>query len=132
MKSPEIKLPSNHKFGFFFSIIFLLASLYSYYIDSKIMTYVLGALCGIFLVITIINAKILLPLNKLWMKFGILLGMIVSPIIMGIIYFGIFTPIAIIMRLAGRDELRLRLKKQKTHWINRKILNKVDSFKNQF
>jgi hypothetical protein len=85
-----------------------------------------------FLVITIINAKILLPLNKLWMKFGILLGMIVSPIIMGIIYFGIFTPIAIIMRLAGRDELRLRLKKQKTHWINRKILNKVDLFKNQF
>jgi len=96
------------------------------------MAYILGALCGTFLVITIINAKILLPLNKLWMKFGILLGMIVSPIIMGIIYFGIFTPIAIIMRLAGRDELRLRLKKQKTHWINRKILNKVDSFKNQF
>ena len=132
MKPPEIKLPSNRKFGFFLSTIFLLASLYSHYIDSEIMIYILGAFCGIFLIITIINAKILLPLNKLWMKFGILLGMIVSPIIMGIIYFGIFTPIAIIMRLAGRDELRLRLKKQKTHWINRKILNKVDSFKNQF
>ena len=66
------------------------------------------------------------------MKFGVLLGMIVSPIIMGIIYFVIFTPIAIIMRLSGRDELRLRLKKQKTHWINRKTLNEVDSFKNQF
>ena len=132
MKPPEIKLPSNHKFGFFFSTIFLLASLYSYYIDIEIMAYVLGTLCGTFLVITIINAKILLPLNKLWMKFGILLGMIVSPIIMGIIYFGIFTPIAIIMRLAGRDELRLRLKKQKTHWINRKILNKIAFFKNQY
>jgi hypothetical protein len=132
MKSPEIKLPSNHKFGFFFSAIFLLASLYSYYIDTEIIAYVLGALCGTFLVITIINAKILLPLNKLWMKFGVLLGMIVSPIIMGIIYFVIFTPIAIIMRLSGRDELRLRLKKQKTHWINRKTLNEVDSFKNQF
>jgi hypothetical protein len=132
MKSPEIKLPSNHKFGFFFSTIFLLASLYSYYIDTEIIAYVLGALCGTFLVITIINAKILLPLNKLWMKFGVLLGMIVSPIIMGIIYFGIFTPIAIIMRLSGRDELRLRLKKQKTYWINRKTLNEVDSFKKQF
>jgi hypothetical protein len=66
------------------------------------------------------------------MKFGVLLGMIVSPIIMGIIYFGIFTPIAIIMRLSGRDELRLRLKKQKTYWINRKTLNEVDSFKKQF
>lgn len=132
MKSPEIKLPSNHKFGFFFSTIFLLASLYSYYIDTEIIAYVLGALCGTFLVITIINAKILLPLNKLWMKFGVLLGMIVSPIIMGIIYFGIFTPIAIVMRLSGRDELRLRLKKQKTYWINRKTLNEVDSFKKQF
>ena len=132
MKSLEIKLPSNHKFGFFFSTIFLLASLYSYYIDSEIMVYVLGTLCGTFLVTTIINAKILLPLNKLWMKFGVLLGMIVSPIIMGIIYFGIFTPIAIIMRLSGRDELRLQFKKQKTHWINRKTLNEVDSFKKQF
>jgi hypothetical protein len=132
MKSPEIKLPSNHKFGFFFSTIFLLASLYSYYIDTEVIAYVLGALCGTFLVITIINAKILLPLNKLWMKFGVLLGMIVSPIIMGIIYFGIFTPIAIVMRLSGRDELRLRLKKQKTYWINRKTLNEVDSFKKQF
>jgi hypothetical protein len=132
MKLSEVKLPSNRKFGFFFSTIFLLASLYSYYIDSEIMAYVLGTLCGIFLVITIINAKILLPLNKLWMKFGVLLGMIVSPIIMGIIFFGIFTPIAIIMRLAGRDELRLRFKKKKTYWIKRKTSIEIDSFKKQF
>tara|TARA_B100001939_G_scaffold278863_1_gene247404 strand:- start:16 stop:414 length:399 start_codon:yes stop_codon:yes gene_type:complete len=132
MKSPEIELPSNHKFGFFFSTIFLLASLYLYYIDSVIMAYVLGTLCGTFLVITIINAKILLPLNKLWMKFGVLLGMIISPIIIGIIFFGIFTPIAVIMRLSERDELRLRFRKQKTHWINRQTLNEIDSFKKQF
>ena len=132
MKLSDIKLPSNRKFGFFFTTIFLLASLYSYYIDSEIMVYVLSVLCVTFLVITIINPKILLPLNKLWMKFGVLLGMIISPIIMGIIFFGIFTPIAIIMRLAGRDELRLRFHKQKTHWINRKTLNKVDSFKKQY
>tara|TARA_B100001057_G_scaffold491262_1_gene581134 strand:- start:1278 stop:1676 length:399 start_codon:yes stop_codon:yes gene_type:complete len=132
MKSTEIKLPSNRKFGFFFSTIFLLASLYSYYIDSKIMVYILGTLCGIFLIITIINAKILLPLNKLWMKLGILLGLIVSPIIMGIIFFGIFTPIATLMRFSGRDELRLSFKKQKTYWITRKILTEIDSFKKQF
>ena len=132
MKSPENKLPSNHKFGFFFSTIFLLASLYSYYIDSEIMFYILGAICGIFLIITIINAKVLLPLNKLWMKFGILLGMIISPIIMGIIFFGIFTPIAIFMRFSGRDELRLRFKKNKTHWIHRENLTKIDTFKKQF
>jgi len=132
MKFSEIKLPSNRKFGFFFSTIFLLASFYSYFIDSKIMVYLLGTICGILLIITIINADILLPLNKLWMKFGILLGKIFSPILMGIIFFGIFTPIAIFMRFSGRDELRLRFKKQKTHWINRKTLNEIDSFKNQF
>ena len=132
MKFSEVKLPSNRKFGLFFTAIFLLSFFYSYYVDSEVMIYIFGILCGIFLIVTIIHADALLPLNKLWMKFGILLGMIVSPIIMGIIYFVIFTPIAIIMRLSGRDELRLRLKKQKTHWINRKILNIVDSFKNQF
>ena len=77
------------------------------------MVYILGAIFGIFLIITITNADALLPLNKLWMKFGILLGMIISPIIMGIIFFVIFTPIAILMRLSGRDELRLRFKKKK-------------------
>lgn len=132
MKLSEVKLPSNRKFGFFFSTIFLLASFYSYYIDSEIMVYILGAICGIFLILTITNAKVLLPLNKLWMKFGILLGMIVSPIIMGIIFFGIFTPVAILMRFLGRDELRLRFKKKKTHWINRKTLNLFDFFKKQF
>ena len=132
MKLSKVKLPSNRKFGFFFSTIFLLTSFYSYYLDSEIMFYILGLLCGILLITTITNPKVLLPLNKLWIKFGIVLGMIVSPIIMGIIFFGIFTPIAIIMRLSGRDELRLRFKKQKTHWINRKILIEFDSFKKQF
>ena len=132
MTLSKVKLPSNHKFGFFFSIIFLLASFYSHYIDSEIMVYIFSALFGIFLVVTIINAKVLLPLNKLWMKFGILIGMIVSPIVLGIIFFGIFTPIAILMRLAGRDELHLRFKKKKTYWINRKTLNIFDFFKKQF
>ncbi len=132
MESSKLKLPSNRKFGFFFSTIFLLLSLYSYYLDSKIMIYILGAICGIFLIITITNAKVLLPLNKLWMKFGILLGMIISPIIMGIIFFAIFTPLAFLMRLSGRDELRLRFKKKKTYWIDRKKLNEFDFFKKQF
>ena len=132
MKLSEVKLPSNRKFGFFFTVIFLLASSYSYYGDNEIMVYILGAICGIFLIISIINADGLLPLNKVWMKFGILLGMIVSPIVMGIIFFGIFTPIAIIMRLSGRDELRLQFKIKQTHWINRKAFIEVDSFNKQY
>ena len=132
MKLSEVNLPSNRKFGFFFITIFLLASCYSYYIDNEIMVYILGTLCGIFLILTIINPKVLLPLNKLWMKFGILLSKIMSPIVMGLIFFGIFTPIAIFTRLLGRDELRLNLKKKKTYWINRKTLNIFDFFKKQF
>ncbi len=132
MNFSKIKLPSNRKFGYFFTIIFLIASCYSYYIDKLFVVYLLGSLCGIFFIITIINANILLPLNKLWMKFGILLGMIVSPVIMAIIFFGIFTPIGIFMRLYGRDELRLNFKKRENHWINRKTINELVSFKKQF
>ena len=128
----EIKLPSNRKFGFFFTAIFLVASFYSYFINSEVWVYILSTICGVFLIVTIIKADALLPLNKLWMKFGILLGMIVGPIVMGIIFFGIFTPIAILMSLFGRDELRLRFKKKKTYWINRKANNEIDSFKNQY
>ena len=133
MKSSKIKLPTNRKFGLFFSLIFLLASFYSYYSGSEIIVYLLGGISGIFLIITLINADILLPLNKLWMNFGILLGKIINPIIMGVIFFGIFTPIAILMRVYGRDELRLNLKKKKqTHWINRKSIKGFDLFKKQF
>ena len=113
MNFSEVKLPSNRKFGFFFTAIFLLASFYSYYLDNEVMVYTLSTICGIFLIITIINADALLPINKLWIKFGILLGMIINQIIMGVIFFGIFTPIAILMRISGRDELRLRFKKKK-------------------
>ena len=132
MNFNQVKLPSNRKFGFFFTAVFLIASFYSYYINSELIFYTLSTIGGIFLIVTIINADALLPLNKLWMKFGILLGMIISPIIMGIIFFGIFTPIAILMRLTGRDELRLRFIRKKSHWIHRKKIKEFDTFKKQF
>jgi len=132
MNFNQVKLPSNRKFGFFFTAVFLIASFYSYYVNSELIFYTLSTIGGIFLIVTIINADALLPLNKLWMKFGILLGMIISPIIMGIIFFGIFTPIAILMRLTGRDELRLRLIRKKSHWIHRKKVKEFDTFKKQF
>tara|TARA_B110000483_G_scaffold165627_1_gene196046 strand:+ start:194 stop:592 length:399 start_codon:yes stop_codon:yes gene_type:complete len=132
MNLSKDKLPSNIKFGLFFSVIFLLGSSYSYYLDISIMFYMLAALSGIFFIITVINANLLLPLNIMWAKFGFFLAMIVSPIIMGIIFFGIFTPISIFMRLADRDELRLSLKKKKTHWIYRKNIKPIYNFKKQF
>ena len=132
MKFSEVEIPSNRKFGFFFTAVFLIAAFYSYYINNIGWLYTLGAISIAFVVVTIIKADVLLPLNKLWMKFGLLLGMIISPIVMGVIFFGIFTPIAILMRLFGRDELRLQLKKQTSHWVNREATAQFGSFNHQF
>ena len=93
------------------------------------MTYLLKS---IFLLITLIKSDALLPLNKLWMRFGLLLGMIVSPIVLGVIFFGLFTPIAMLMRLSGRDELRLKFTQKASHWISRGEPIKSESFKHQF
>ena len=94
--------------------------------------YIHGSLGIIFLVITILKAELLLPLNKLWMKFGLLLSFIVGPIVMGLIFFGMFTPIAFLMRLFGRDELSIKLNHKTSYWVNRKIKEQTESFKNQF
>ena len=86
----------------------------------------------ILLVLSVVKAEILLPLNKLWMRFGLFLGMIVSPIVLGAIFFGLFMPIAFLMRFTGRDELRLKFYKKPSHWIVRREPIKSESFKNQF
>ena len=132
MKFSEIELPSNRKFGFFFTFVFALAAAYFYYSANVSWAYVFIATTLIFLLVTLTKSDALLPLNKLWMRFGLLLGMIVSPIVLGIIFFGLFTPIAIVMRLSGRDELRLKFIKKPSHWISRKDPLKSESFKHQF
>ena len=132
MKFSEIELPSNRKFGFFFTFIFLGLASYFYYSDSITWTYVFIAATLAFLIITLVKSDALLPLNKLWMRFGLLLGMIVSPIVLGIIFFGLFTPIAILMRLSGRDELRLKYAHKASHWISRSEPIKSESFKHLF
>jgi hypothetical protein len=128
----EIELPSNKKFGFFFTFVFAVASAYFYNSTSTSWAYTFGLASLTFLIVSTFKSEILLPLNKLWMRFGHLIGMIVSPIILGIIFFGLFTPIAFVMRLSGRDELRLKLLKKPSHWILRKDPLKSESFKHQF
>lgn len=131
MKSSEIELPSNRKFGFFFTFVSAAAAYY-YYSANVTWTYVFVAAALAFLLITLIKSDALLPLNKLWMRFGILLGIIVSPIVLGVIFFGLFTPIAMLMRLSGRDELRLKYAQKASHWISRGEPIKSESFKHQF
>jgi len=132
MKFSEVELPSNRKFGFFFTFVFVLVTAYFYYSDNLTWTYVFSAATLVFLFVTLTKSDTLLPLNKLWMRFGLLIGMIVSPIVLGVIFFGLFTPIAIFMRLSGRDELRLKFTQKASHWILRGEPIKSESFKNQF
>ena len=132
MKFSEIELPSNRKFGFFFTFIFTAAAVYFYYSANVSWAYVFIAAALAFLLVTLIKSDALLPLNKLWMRFGFLLGMIVSPIVLGFIFFGLFTPIALLMRISGRDELRLKFNEKASHWISRGEPINSESFKNQF
>ena len=130
MNLSKIKLPSNKKFGYFFTLIFAIVSIFFFY--SSIFGWsILFAFAGvIFFVITLIKEDLLLPLNKLWMCFGLLLGKIISPLVLGVIFFFIFTPIAFLMRLRKRDELHLKFKDKASYWILRS--EKKESFKNQF
>ena len=84
----------------------------------------------IFLVLGLVNSKILTPLNKLWFKFGIFLGNFIAPIVMSIIFFLVVTPTGIIMKLLGKDLIKLKKNNEKSYWIEKK--NIKSSMKNQF
>ena len=132
MNFSQTMLPSNKKFGFFFTLVFIIASGY-FQINSQfnfVFIFVLMAI--VLLLITIIKAEILLPLNKIWLNMGIILGMIISPIVLSAIFFGIFTPTAILMRLFGRDELFLKFKIRNSFWILKNESIQTNSFKSQF
>lgn len=131
-KKTDQRLPSNQTFGFFFTFIFTVMAAYFYYSPNVTLAYMFIATALLFLLVTLLNSNALLPLNKLWMRFGHVLGLIVSPIILGVIFFGLITPIAILMRLSGRDELRLKFRPMVTHWISRREPIKSESFKHQF
>mgnify|MGYP006119171037 CR=1 FL=1 len=133
MKFSDIELPSNRKFGSFFTAVFLIIGWYFFSVETANFSYVSFGVATIFFLVTLVNAKLLLPLNKLWMRFGLLLGMIVSPIVFGVIFFGLFTPISLLMTLFGRDELRLKLKSRDSHWKSKEMTaSQSDSFKRQF
>ena len=112
----KIKVSSNKSFGIVFSIFFLLISVYLLLNNDPIYYWSLFV-SFIFLVLGLMNSKILSPLNLLWFKFGILLGKIVSPVVMGIIFFLVVTPISIILKIFGKDVLNLKFNNNKTYWI---------------
>ena len=132
MKFSEVELPSNKKFGFFFTFIFTLVAVYFSSTTNLKWTYAFSIVALLFLLITLIKSDALLPLNKLWMRFALLLGMIISPIVLGIIFFGLVTPYALVMKMVGRDELRLKIKKNQKHWKDRSQSMPQVDFTQQF
>ena len=125
----NIKIGSNRSFGIVFFIIFLIIGLFPLlnYNEVRIWAILISFL---FLILGVINSKILSPLNKIWFKFGIFLGNFIAPIIMGIIYFLIVTPTGILVRLFKKDLLSLKKNDGKTYWIEKRGQN--NTLKNQF
>ena len=130
MEKVSVKIPSNRSFGLLFFIVFLAISLWPmiYQEDLRLWAFILAL---IFLVLGVFNSKFLTPLNKLWYKFGIFLGSIVSPVVMGLVFFIVVTPVGLIMRLLGKDLLRINKSEFiSTYWISREEQN--DTMKRQF
>ena len=114
----QIKISSNKSFGIVFFIVFLIIALYPMIKDGDIRLWSL-IISLIFLILGLINSIILTPLNRLWFKFGIFLGKIVSPIILGIIFFLVVTPTGVLLRLFGRDVINLKYNKNNSYWIKK-------------
>ena len=125
----DIKISSNRSFGVVFFIVFLLIALYPLLNNNEVRLWSL-IISVLFLILGILNSKILSPLNKIWFKFGLLLGKIISPIIMGVIFFSVVTPIGFIMKLLGKDLINLKFNNQKSYWIEKS--GPKSKMKNQF
>ena len=125
----EINISSNKSFGIIFFIFFLLISLYPIINEENIRIWSL-IVSLIFLILGIKNSIILSPLNKLWFRFGLLLGRIISPIIMGVIFFLVVTPTGLLMRLFNQDLLKLKFNKNQSYWIAKN--DPKSKMKNQF
>jgi predicted membrane metal-binding protein len=120
---------SNKSFGIVFFLVFFLIGIYPL-LNSNDLRFWSLFLSLIFLILGLMNSKILTPLNRIWFKFGMLLGTIVSPIVMGVIFFFIVTPIGVIMKIIGKDLLNLRYSDKNTYWIKKS--GTKSRMKNQF
>ena len=119
LKNSKIKINSNRSFGIVFFFVFVIISLWPLINENPLRVWSIYVAI-IFLILGLINSKLLTPLNILWFKFGKLLGSIVAPIVMGIVFFIVITPTGFIMRIFGKDLLNKKYNnKSKSYWINR-------------
>ena len=129
MKNNELKISSNRSFGIVFFIVFLLIALYPLLKGNDLRIWFLF-ISFVFLILGLLNSKILTPLNQLWFKFGIFLGKIISPIIMGAIFFLVVTPTGYLVRFFKKDLLNLKFNKKQSYWIEK--TGPKSKMKNQF
>jgi hypothetical protein len=114
----KIKIGSNRSFGFVFSIVFLLIALWPLLYNSEVRIWSL-IISVIFFILGFLNSKLLNPLNFLWFKFGLLLGKVVSPLVMGLIFFCVVTPIGILMKIFKKDLLELKYNNKHSYWVDK-------------
>ena len=125
----DIKLPSNKNFGIVFFLVFLIIGFWPLINTEEVRIWAI-IISIIFLLLGLTNSKLLNPLNQIWFKFGVLLSKIISPIVMGTIFFLVVTPIGLLMKIFRKDLLNLKLNKDKTYWIKKTDSN--SNMKNQF
>ena len=123
------KKDSNRGFGILFFVVFLIISIWPIINDGNLRLWSM-VIAIIFLILGILNSRVLNPFRKIWIKFGELLGKIISPIVLFIIFFLLVTPIGLLMKILGKDLLSIKYSKNKTYWINR--LKDLGSMNNQF
>ena len=125
----NIKIGSNRSFGIVFFIVFFIIGLWPLLNGNEVRIWAVF-ISLVFLILGILNSKILTPLNKVWFKFGIFLGNFIAPIVMGFIYFLVVTPTGILVRVFKKDLLNLKKSKERTYWIEKN--GKNNTMKNQF
>jgi hypothetical protein len=129
LKKTNIKISSNKNFGIVFFLFFLIISVYPL-LNGEIIRICSIVLSVTFLILGLLDSSILAPLNKIWFKFGILLGNFVSPIVMGVVFFAVVTPTSFLMKVIGKDLLNLKKNNKKSYWIERSEIK--SKMKNQF
>ena len=125
----NIKISSNKSFGIVFFILFLIIAIYPIFFNESLKVWSL-VISVIFLTLGLLNSRVLTPFNLLWFKIGMQMGRVVSPIVMGLVFFLVVTPTGLIMKLLNKDLLNLKRKKSKSYWIKR--INSKTDMKNQF
>ena len=129
MNSKNIKVSSNRSFGIVFFLFFFIVSIFPLFKDQDIRVWA-AIIALIFLILGLMNSPVLSPLNRVWFKFGILLGNFISPIIMGLVFFTVVTPTAFLLRAFGKDSLNLKKNNKKSYWIEKSTIK--SRMKNQF